>query len=457
MRRPRAGLLWLALLALPALGPTTAAAAEAAPKATEGLKLTGSARVRYETIGNQPRTGLNKGDTLVAVRTGVTAEYDKGSVKVVGTLQDSRAYGANGGSPLSTYDVNAVELTEAYVQAGLRGPLGPDTTATVQAGRFTMLLGSRRLIAGDDFRNTSNSYTGARVDIAAPRAGLTATLVYTLPQVRLPDDIPSLLKNEIAFDRESNDLRLWGGIVTKTGLPFRTAADVTYLGLDERDFPGHPTRNRHLRTADARLIRDPAPGRFDFEFEGGYQYGTIRDSLSPIAVPLDVSASYMHFEVGYSFAGAWRPRVEVDYDYASGDHGAASYGHFDTLLGSRRGDFSVPGLFFAIGRANIISPGVHLELTPNRRTDILLHYEALWLASRTDAFSFTGVRDPTGASGNFAGHDVDARVRYWLAQDRLRLEANAAYLIKGRFLKTAPDAPAGGNSSFLALSLLATF
>lgn len=67
------------------------------------------------------------------------------------------------------------------------------------------------------------------------------------------------------------------------------------------------------------------------------------------------------------------------------------------------------------------------------------------------------MRDPAGASGRFAGHDLDARIRYWLTPDRLRLEANAAYLIKGRFLKTAPNAPAGGNSRFVAVSLLATF
>lgn len=35
------------------------------------------------------------------------------------------------------------------------------------------------------------------------------------------------------------------------------------------------------------------------------------------------------------------------------------------------------------------------------------------------------------------------RVRYWLIPERLRLEWNDVYLAKGRFLREAPNAPAG--------------
>lgn len=445
-------LVWLAAF-IACTAPALARAQEPAPY-TSQLKLSGSARVRYDTIANQARPGFDRTDDMVALRTSVTAEYDAGSVKVVGQVQDSRAYGVDSRSPLSTNDVDAVELVQAYVQAGVRGPAGTETSATLQAGRFTMMLGSWRLVAGDDFRNTSNAYTGARLDLTAP-GGWSGTLIYTRPVMRRPDDLASLLNNKIGGDRDSRNLVLWGGLVTKTGLPGKLAFDATFLGLDERDQPGRPTHNRRLRTLDVRLIRAAGPGRFDFEVEGAYQYGSIRADLAPAAPALDVSAGYAHMEAGYSFSRAWR--VSLDYDWASGDGGSPGrYGRFDSLYGNRRGDFSPPGLFAAIGRSNISAPGVHLEYTA-QRLDALLHYQALWLASSTDAFSTTGVRDASGASGRFAGQTIDARLRYWLVPDALRLEANAVYLFKARFLKAAPNAPPGGDTRYLALSLLANF
>ena len=65
----------------------------------------------------------------------------------------------------------------------------------------------------------------------------------------------------------------------------------------------------------------------------------------------------------------------------------------------------------------------------------------LFLASCTDSFALTGVRDRTGQSGNFAGHQIEGRLRYWIVPDAMMLETGAGYLFKGRFLRDAPNAP----------------
>ncbi|MBK6673362.1 MAG: alginate export family protein [Proteobacteria bacterium] len=54
-------------------------------------------------------------------------------------------------------------------------PFGKGSAATVQAGRFTMNLGSRRLVASDDFRNTPQGYTGLRAEMKF-EGGRSATL-----------------------------------------------------------------------------------------------------------------------------------------------------------------------------------------------------------------------------------------------------------------------------------------
>ena len=81
----------------------------------------------------------------------------------------------------------------------------------------------------------------------------------------------------------------------------------------------------------------------------------------------------------------------------------------------------------------------------------------MWLASRTDAFSTTGVRDPAGRSGRFAGHQIETRIRYWLIPETLRLEANGVLLLKGRFLENAPNAQRNGDARYFSLNLTANF
>jgi len=55
---------------------------------------------------------------------------------------------------------------------------------------------------------------------------------------------------------------------------------------------------------------------------------------------------------------------------------------------------------------------------------------ALRLANRADAFSTTGIRDVAGRSGQFAGHQIDGRLRYWLIPKLQRRDVNATWLFK---------------------------
>lgn len=435
-------------------GPTPLQAAAGDP---ENLKLSGSFRVRYETLGGQARAGLNPTDEQLSVRTTVFGEYDAGPFRFGAELYDSRAYLGEPGSGISANDVNTAELVQAYLAAGLVEPWGKGSAASLQAGRMVVNIGSRRLVAADDYRNTTNGYTGVRADLKTA-GGLAATGFYLLPQLRLPDDLPSILDNRAAFDRESFEAQLWGGIVSHKIRAFGGAmAEAGYVGFRERDAPDLPTRDRALHNVSLRLIRDPKAGAWDFEAEGIYQWGAVRAGLAPAASLLDVAASFVHGDVGYSFRGPGKVRVSVEYDRASGDGPGGKFGRFDTLFGMRRADLAPSGIYNAVGRANISAVGLRIEAQPSPRSEGFLAYRPMWLAARTDAFSTTGVRDANGASGNFAGHQLDGRVRYWLVPRILRAEVNATWLAKGRFLKEAPNAPRTGNTHYLSTALTAMF
>ncbi|QDZ06849.1 hypothetical protein FPZ24_04620 [Sphingomonas panacisoli] len=419
----------------------------------DGLDLSGTIRLRYEAITDQSRTGSNRNDNLINLRTTLLASYQSGPFTIAGELWDSRVYGENGGTPVTTGEVNTFELVQAYV--GVKGSIGK-AKLSAQAGRFTLNIGSRRLIAADDYRNTTNGFTGLRADLATTD-GFTATAIYVFPQQRRPDDATSLRRNTVVFDHEGFDLVLWGGTAAWAKAFGPVTAEASFYHLGERDTPGRPTRDRSLNTYGGRLFRDPAAGKADGEVEAFYQSGSISASSTAGAAALPVSAWFIHASAGYTFAGPMKARLSLQYDRASGDRTGGKYGRFDTLFGMRRAELAPAGLYNAVGRANISSPGIRLEVAPSKRWDAFLSYRALWLAERTDSFSTTGVRDASGRSGAFAGNQFDGRFRWWVRPAKLRFEVDGVILEKGRFLEHAPNAPAGGTTAYVSFNLTASF
>ena len=426
------------------------------PPVPNGLSVSGSIRLRAESIDGQARAGVNTSDSLVETRSQLRAVWRRDWLRIVAELHDSRAWNANPGTPLSTNEVNTVEPVQAYAQADLGPLLGRGTTTTLQGGRFGLALGSRRLVAMDEYRNAMASFTGLRADFTTS-GGVTATAIYVLPLLRLPDDGPSLRDNSAALDKESFDTVLWGGFLARQRKGSPLLGEVSFLHLGERDAPGRPGRDRSLNSLGLRALREPRPKAFDWGVEGIYQWGGISASALATAARLNVSATFARLHAGYSFAGPWQPRILLELDRASGDGTGRTYGRFDFLYGMRRVDLAPAGLYTAIGRTNVFSPGARIEVTPSKRVDAFVGYRALWLADRHDAFSTTGVRDASGNSGNFAGHQFDSRLRWWLLPQRLRFEVDAVLLAKGNFLRRAPNANVGKTTRYGSLNLTATF
>lgn len=418
------------------------------------VTLSGSGRLRYEALEGQPRAGLNATDEQLALRTIFTAQVDLQAIKVNAELHDSRAWLTKPGGAVSANEVNTFELVQANIAGDVS--LSGGAKLSLQLGRMTLGLGSRRLVAADDYRNATNGYTGLRADLRT-KGGLAATTIYVLPHIRLPDDLPSIKAQQPHWDRESFDLQLWGGLVSHTGLVRYLTLEAGYFGVLERDWPGRVTRQRDLDSFSARLIRDPRPGKVDFELEGIYQSGTVRASGSTSASILPVRAWFMHADAGYSFPGSAKVRLSLEYDRASGDEPGGKFGRFDTLFGMRGADLAQSGIYNAIGRANISAVGVRLEKGLANRWEGYFTYKPTWLASRTDSFSTTGVRDPTGSAGNFAGHQVEMQFRYWLVPKFLRVQLNAVNLSKGRFLRTAPNAVTAADTHYVATTISVHF
>ena len=403
------------------------------------LTLRGDFRARYETLSRQFRPGLTGSDQGLFLRTNLFAEAKFSPFRIGAELIDSRSYLTDTGSGVTADDVNAAELVQAYGAVSLKGALTSGDKLDAQFGRFTMNLGSARLAGRHAFRNTTNAFTGLRVDWTDSK-NIEATLFYTLPHTRLPNDRDSVLNNKVVFDTETFDLTFWGALLRRKNLPFHSSGEIFLFAIDEQD-GRFQTTDREFYTPGARILRPPASRAWDFEIEGGVQRGTARSSVNPANIrDLSVRAAYVHATLGYTWGSALKPRLALIYDYGSGDADPNDgiSGRFDGLFGPRRADFGPRGLLNDVPVGNITSPAVRLEIAPNPRLSGALFYRALLLAQARDAFA-AGIRDPSGQSGRFAGHQLEITGRYWLIPNTLRLDAGGVALLDANFERNAPN------------------
>ena len=409
-----------------------------------------SERVRYSGLFNQFRPGLSGDDRSVVFRTTLKAELALPRLILAGEVQDARAYFTDVRSNVSTSLVNAVDLLQAYVR------LGPTTTATarvpeIQIGRFSMELGSGRLVAQEAYRDVTRSFTGAMV--RWPRAGSNAVTAFAvLPVVILPENRDDLLHNRIELDTQHVNQKFWGALYERERLWRQTRGEVYLYALDEHDDPGkRETRDRKLWTAGIRLFRPPTIGAWDVDVESAWQGGRAHaSSAAADRRALEVSARLLHLQASYTIDRPWSPRVGVEYDYGSGDvdPADAQWNRFDGLFGHRRVELGPTSIYSALGRENIDTVGVRASVAPNTRTDAFAVYRVVRLAADADAFASTGVRDPSGRSGRDGGQQIDLRFRAWIRPGVLRLDLGVTHLIAGHFLRAAPNATREGNTTF---------
>jgi len=397
------------------------------------LKITGEQRSRYETQDEQFRAGQKGSDQILALRTSFLAQVDFSPFKMTAELSDARQYLTDSGSAVDTNTVNSFELLQSYLEWNL-GHLGTGQHY-IRLGRETIDLGNRRLIARNSFRNTVNAFSGIDWRWEA-QSDTSLRALWLLPNQRQPDDLTSIQDNDIAFDDQDLDLQLWALYLT---LPFpfsRSSLEFYTFGLHET---GENTRERQLYTPGLRLIRQAEVSTFDFELESIYQIG---QSSATIGGDKKQNRShFQHLSLGYTFDLPTQPNLRLSYDYASGDRDPDDNenNRFDTLYGARRFEYGPTGSYGAIARSNLSSPEIRLNFKPTTKTEFMIAHRGIWLASSTDAWTAAGVRDASGNSGHFVGQQLEARLRWEVIPENLRLEIGLAQLFPGSYLDSVPN------------------
>lgn len=394
---------------------------------------------RFEHLSHDFRANGPDDVTAFSTRTLLSAVANPGKLAAAIEIQDSRTY-ATDGTPFNTTLVNPLDLLEAWVGARGKDALAPGDELDVRAGRITLNLMTRRLVARNSYRNTINGFTGVDAGWKSPSKHAVRAFV-VVPVNRLPSDAMELEDNELELDEENTDALLWSAYYGTPKLAMGTFAEVALIGFHERDGDAD-TRNRRLYTLDVRWYRKPDKGKVDWDVELLPQLGKARAStMMTDTTDLDHRALSWHAEAGISPDLAYQPRFALLHDYASGDKDPMddTLGRFDNLFGARRFDFGPTGTYGIVARQNVQTPGVRIQLAPHKRLKVAATGRLLWLAASRDAWTTAGIRDAAGDSGRFIGTHAELQIQYEIVPKNLALDTGAAYLIRGGFAKDAPN------------------
>ena len=360
-----------------------------------------------------------------------------------------RAGSAEMRARLAAGEIDTLEPAQLYFAWRPKDFLMDGASLELTVGRFTMDVGSRRLIARANYRSLLQSFDGVRT-IWTSADKLKVTAFYAAPTFRAPSDTPSAFANEVALN-PSRDGILFGGANLEMPLPFDALGEVYLFDLDEDDDGETATRNRNLSTIGVRLRHTPKEGTFDFDLEYAQQTGSTRATTGLAdTTDLDHDANMGHAEFGYSLAAPWSPRIALQYDHASGDKSLADLDNerFDPLFGDRSFEFGPTSIWGAISRTNLSSPGIRLEVKPDKASDAYVMARRIGLDSATDTFANSSVRDAAGLSGEEVGTQIEGRYRRWLVQDSVRLTLGAAVIMRGEFLEDAPNTTGADDPLF---------
>ena len=411
-------------------------------KLPEWLSASVEHRTRYETMDGTFRAGSRGGDQQIPLQTDVSLEARFKDFRIGGEFMDARQFGADSGSGVNNTHVDSIDLIQGYLAWADQNALFSGLGTEIIAGRQSLNLGSRRLVARNVFRNTINSFDGLRLRVLDYDHWQFNAFV-TMPVNRYPTASSDILDDQSQFDRPQGHTWFSGGFLEMYNIGWGINSEVYLYHLDEGDTPKNQTTNRRYFTPGMRFYIKPAKAAFDFQLEGIGQFGTVRaNTTTSNGRNLSHTAWYQHLDIGYTADILWKPRFAVEYDYASGDKNPndGKDQRFDTLYGARRFEYGPTGMYGAFARSNINSPGYRLGFVPLASVQTTLSHRFFWLAQNKDAWTSANLQDRTGRSGSFVGQQLELMTR-WDMNSSVNFETGWTHLFKGQFAKNAPSAP----------------
>lgn len=436
-------------------------------------------RTRYESLSDtfkgslaSPAPNAAGGNQQISFQSDLWLQARLGKFRFATEFMDARTTGSDKGTnntpnPPNNTMADTFDFAQGYVSWADQNVFFSGKGVEIKAGRQTMDLGSRRLVARPIFRTTVNNFTGVRLRVIDYGRwqfnGFVAMPVIRYPNYNSVTPNANLI-NHHDWDKEDTHTWFSGGILQGDKLYKDINAEVYLYHLTEGDNPRNPTRNRRYFTPGIRFFQKPSKGKFDFTAEGMGQFGTVNYAATGAFATTQQhhEAWSSHAEAGYSFDLPWSPRFYLEHDYASGNKNWKDRSpntvdsRFDGLYGATDFDFGAGGIYGAFQRSNINSPGYKLDFSPRNDLSFRFQQRLVWLAEGGDCWggaNCTAATTPglAGGNGNYVGDQLGVTGRYNL-NSSLNFDAGWYHLFKGDFAKSAKSTNATGGTQTLPVT-----
>lgn len=359
----------------------------------------------------------------------------------------------NGNYPQDTRDVNKFEIIQGYAELFLehilkKDALGNKRPISVRYGRMAFEFLDRRLISVNNWRNTTNTFTGLKMALGQDKNDWQIEALLVKPISRDIENVDRTDQNRL-FSSVIGHWRKWSDVVT---------IEPYYLGLKQTSSPENNTTARDIHGTGLRLYGYIMDTGFNFDLTGMYQFGHDNQ--------LSHSAYAVTSEIGYTVnTMPTKPRFSTFFGYASGDKDPndTKNNRFERYFGFSRPWSSEDYVVME----NIVASKLKIEFQTQLK-DIIFKFDGgysfYWLASKTDRFTnflsgSSSNRDATGTSGSFLGHGLDFRTRFTPVR---YIAANIGYThyTFGDFVENRQRAANGENansSDFVYIELSLNF
>lgn len=348
-------------------------------------------------------------------------------------FQDSRVY--NNKHAITDQERNEFDLLNAYGELNFKKALGVDDRGNdrpirFRVGRMAYEVTDRRFIARNEWRNTTNTFEGFRLNLGKEANDWELDLFGMQPVRRL----------QTKFDEANDHLWFFGAIGTLRKWSDIATLQAYYMGqkqtADPNGFTATNRLDRQIHMPGFRIY-GKAAHYFDFDVSYNHQLGFSGANR--------VDAHGYTIELGKTFDHAWKPRVNLFYGYATGDKNPTDNvdNRFDRFFGFARPWSADHYVIYE----NLKAPKIRFEFQPTQKLGFVMGYGGYWLASKTDRMFdildgniSNTVRDPgfnrdrTGQSGDFGGHSFEGRIRYQ-PTPRINTILGYTHFTAGEFVK----------------------
>ena len=323
------------------------------------------------------------------------------------------------------------DILKAYIQAG---DLKKGFSATI--GRQFLSYGDQRLVGPLEWLNSARTFDAVKLRYAAPNWSLD---LFTASPVNFWDHRWN--QSDYIDADDTRNSALTGLYFSSPALiPWQSTTDFYLLHKSEDKTSAAPAAGPPLGavgdssfwTLGTLLKGDPKKlGGWDYSTEMVVQFGTVAG--------LDHSAFAGNWGGGYNFSAPWKPRLGIQYSFATGDSNPldGDSGTFQNLYPTNHLYY---GYMDTAAWQNVHNAEVNFSLTPTPKLKLMLDYHAFWNATNAElwyrANAMTPVRGPAAAAlatDRFRGHEVDLTATYKL-NPHVGFMAGYSLFIAGTYL-----------------------